>query len=296
MIEIDGQTRLLGIVGWPIEHTLSPAMHNAAFAALGMNWAYLALPVPPRQLGTALLGMVALGFRGGNVTVPHKQAVMPYLNDITKSAQAIGAVNTIVVKENGRMVGHNTDWMGFLAALREKSFEPRGRRALVLGAGGAARAVAYALARSGRQVVILNRTLLRAQALVEHLAPSVPASSLSSRPLSHDALAEEAARADLLVNTTPVGMWPHEEASLWPDTVPFPHDLVTCDLIYRPRETKLLRQARRAGAEIINGMGMLVRQGALAFRLWTGHPPPLEVMRAACEQALGKNRTSRISR
>jgi len=307
MIKIDGQTRLLGIVGWPIEHTLSPTMHNAAFAALGMNWAYLALPVPPRQLGTALLGMVALGFRGGNVTVPHKQAVMPYLNDITKSAQAIGAVNTIVVDDDGQMVGDNTDWIGFLAALREKSFEPHGRGALVLGAGGAARAVAYALARSGAQVLILNRTLLRAQALVEHLAPSVPANSLSSRPLSHDALAEEAARADLLINTTPVGMWPHEEASLWPDTAPFPHHLVTCDLIYRPRETKLLRQARQAGAATVEGIGMLVHQGVLAFEMWTGsadgadrtdpaRPPPLEVMRAACEQALGTNRTSRISR
>ena len=288
MIEIDGQTRLLGIVGWPIEHTLSPTMHNAAFAALGMNWAYLALPVPPRQLGTALLGMVALGFRGGNVTVPHKQAVMPYLNDITKSAQAIGAVNTIVVDNNGQTVGDNTDWAGFLATLREKGFVSRGRRALVLGAGGAARAVAYALARSGTQVVILNRTLLRAQALVEHLAPSVPTSSLSSRPLNHDALAEEAARADLLVNTTPVGMWPHEEASLWPDTVPFPPHLLTCDLIYRPRETKLLRQAQQAGAATVEGMGMLVHQGVLAFEMWTGHPPPLEVMRAACGQALGE--------
>ena len=139
MIEIDGQTRLLGIVGWPIQHTLSPTMHNAAFAALGMNWAYLALPVPPRQLGTALLGMVALGFRGGNVTVPHKRAVMPHLNDITKSAQAIGAVNTIVVDDDGQTVGDNTDWAGFLATLRAQGFVARGRRAGVLGGGGAAR-------------------------------------------------------------------------------------------------------------------------------------------------------------
>ena len=286
MIEVNGQTQLLGIMGWPVEHTLSPTMHNAAFAALGLNWVYLALPVPPGQVEAALRGMVALGFRGANVTVPHKQAVMPYLDRITEAAQAIGAVNTIVVGEDGRLSGDNTDGMGFLADLRERGFQPRGRRALVLGAGGGARAVVYALATAGAQVTILNRTLSRAELLVEHLAPAVPPGSLSCRSLDRNALAEEAARADLLVHTTPVGMWPHEETSLWPDTLPFPPHLLACDLIYRPPETKLLRQARLAGAETINGVGMLVHQGVLAFKLWTGRTPPLEVMWAACERAL----------
>jgi len=286
VIEINGQTRLLGIMGWPIEHTLSPTMHNAAFAALGMNWVYLALPVPPDQVEAALRGMVALGFRGGNVTVPHKEAVMAYLDHITEAAQAMGAVNTIVVEEDGRLVGDNTDWAGFMAALRERGFEPRGWRALVLGAGGAARAVVYGLARSGAQVTILNRTPERAEALIQHLTPSVPPSSLSFRPLDRDGLAEEAARADLLVNATPVGMWPHEEASLWPDSLPYPSHLLAYDLIYRPRETKLLRQARLAGAPTINGLEMLVHQGALGFEMWTGMAAPKKVMRAACERAL----------
>ena len=286
MMAINGQTRLLGIMGWPIEHTLSPTMHNGAFAALGMNWVYLALPVPPDQVEPALRGMVALGFRGGNVTVPHKQAVMVYLDHITEAAQAMGAVNTLVVEEDGRLVGDNTDGAGFLASLKDRCFEPRGQRALVLGAGGAARAVVYALARSGAQVTILNRTLSRAETLVEHLAPAVPPSSLNSRPLDRDALVEEAAHADLLVNATPIGMRPHEETSLWPDSLPFPPHLLAYDLIYRPRETKLLRQARLANAPTINGVGMLVHQGVLAFKLWTGHSPPVEVMWAACEQAL----------
>ncbi|MDH7486703.1 MAG: shikimate dehydrogenase [Anaerolineae bacterium] len=285
MTEIDAQTKLLGIIGWPVEHSLSPTMHNAAFAALGLNWVYLPLPVPPGQVEAALRGLLTLGFRGANVTVPHKEAVMPHLDSITEVAQAIGAVNTLVVGE-GRLVGDNTDGAGFLAALQEAGFEPRGRRALVLGAGGAARAVAYALATAGAQVTVLNRTLSRTEALIQHLAPAVPPNSLSPRLLDRDALVEEAVRADLLVNATSVGMWPDAEHSPWPDELPLPSHLTVFDLVYNPPETRLLRQARRAGAQAIGGLGMLVHQGALAFRLWTGHSPPLEAMWTACERAL----------
>jgi len=287
MMPIDGQTRLLGIVGWPVEHTLSPAMHNSAFAALGLNSVYLALPVPPEKLEAALLGLAALGFRGANVTVPHKESVMQYLEETTPAAQAMGAVNTILVAEDGRMIGDNTDSAGFLAALHAARFDPRGRRVLVLGAGGAARAVVYALARSGARVTVLNRTLASAAALVLYLAPAVPAGSLSARPLTNDFLAEEATQADLLVNATTVGMWPHDDSSLWPESLPLPSSLVVCDLVYRPRQTELLRQARQAGAMTIEGMEMLAHQGALAFEMWTGRPAPLEVMRAACQRALG---------
>jgi len=283
---IDGQTRLVGVLGWPVEHTFSPAMHNAAFAALGLDWIYLPLPVPPERLESALPGLAALGFRGANVTVPHKQAVSRYVDDLSEGALAIGAVNTIVVREDGRTVGYNTDWRGFLASLEETGFDSAGRRALVLGAGGAARAVVYGLARIGAQVVILNRTLARAKALLEHLAPAVPSSALAVRSLDASALAEEAARADLLVQTTPVGMWPHEGESLWPDSLPWPSHLVACDLVYRPRETELLRRARQAGAGVVDGLGMLVHQGGLALQLWTGQAAPLHVMRAACVQAL----------
>lgn len=287
MRRIDGETRLLGILGWPVEHTLSPAMHNSAFAALGLNWVYLPLPASPEQLGAALRGMVVLGFRGANVTVPHKVAVMQHLYETTPAAQAIGAVNTIVMGADGRLLGDNTDSGGFLASLEGAGFDPHGRRALVLGAGGAARAVVYALARSGAKVTVLNRTEQRAQSLLQDLCQARPDGSLSSGPLTRDLLAREAERADLLVNATTIGMWPDDASSPWPDSLPFPPTLAVCDLVYRPRETRLLSQAREAGARAIEGVEMLVYQGALAFEMWTGHAPPLDVMRSACLQALG---------
>jgi shikimate dehydrogenase len=286
MIDVDGQTKLVGVLGWPVAHSLSPAMHNAAFRALGMNWVYVALVVAPQRIDAALTGLVALGFRGANVTVPHKSAVMPYLHKVSEGAQAIGAVNTIVVHEDGRLEGDNTDWQGFLAPLDQAGFEPRGSHALVIGAGGSARAVAYGLARVGARVTVLNRTLARAQELVDHLAPSVTEGALVARPLEHGPLVEEADQAQLLVHTTPVGMWPDDDQCLWPEGLPFPSHLLTCDLVYRPRETRLLRKARQAGARVVDGLGMLVHQGALAFQAWTGQPAPVEIMWAACEQAL----------
>lgn len=278
--------RRIGLIGWPVGHSLSPAMQNAAFAALGMDWEYILLPVPPGEVGAAVRRLAARGFRGANVTVPHKEAVMPYLSHVTEAARAIGAVNTIVVEEDGTLLGENTDWTGFLAALREAGFEPEGRRALILGAGGAARAVAYALARSGAHAVVLNRTLERAEALVRDLGPATPRGLLEAGPLEPTALIREARRADLLVNATSVGMWPRADESPWPDGLPIPAHLVVMDLVYRPLETKLLRQAREAGARTVDGLGMLVHQGARAFECWTGRPAPVEVMRAACYRAL----------
>jgi len=278
----------VGLMGWPVEHSLSPAMHNAAFAALGMDWEYVLLPVPPGEVEATVRALAARGFRGANVTVPHKEAVIPYLSRITEAAHAIGAVNTIIVEEDGSLTGENTDWTGFLAALEEAGFRPGGQRALLLGAGGAARAVAYALARAGARVIILNRTPERAEALVRDLAPGVPAGSLQIGPLEPDTLAWEARQASLLVNATSVGMWPRTEESPWPDGLPMPSHLVVFDLVYNPLETKLLRQAREAGARTVDGLGMLVHQGARAFTCWVGRPAPVEVMRAACYDALRK--------
>ncbi|MCS7179678.1 MAG: shikimate dehydrogenase, partial [Anaerolineae bacterium] len=182
----------VGLIGWPVEHSFSPKMHNAAFATLGMDWEYVLLPVPPGKVGIAVRGLAARGFRGANVTVPHKEAVMSYLSHVTQAARAIGAVNTIVVEEDGTLLGENTDWTGFLAALQETGFEPESRRALILGAGGAARAVAYALARSGARVVVLNRTLERAEALVRDLGPAIPRGLLEAGPLEPGTLVREA--------------------------------------------------------------------------------------------------------
>lgn len=278
---IDGRTRLLGLIGWPVAHSLSPAMHNAAFAEQGMNWVYVPLPVPPGQVEAAVRGLVALGFRGANVSVPHKQAVMPFMDELSDSVQALGAVNAIVVRE-GRLSGENTDWRGFLVALRAGGFDPGGRRALVLGAGGGARAVVYALTSEGLPVSIYNRTPARAARLAHDLQKHVPEAEISLL----ETLPSDLKGFDLLVNATPLGMWPESDASPWPDDVPLPPHLTVFDLVYRPRWTKLLRQARQAGARPIGGLEMLVHQGALAFEMWTGSAPPLEAMRAACEKVL----------
>ena len=276
----------VGLIGWPVEHSLSPAMHNAAFRALGLGWRYDLLPVPPGHLETAMAGLSAGGFRGANVTVPHKSTVMTYLDRIDDAAQSIGAVNTVSL-QGRRWIGHNTDAAGFVHALRAGGLEPAGRQALLLGAGGAARAVAYALAGARCTVVIHNRTARRAAELVDDLRRLGLDAPVTWSPgeLALDEL--DLARFDLLVNATAVGMWPNREDTAWPDELPMPAHWTVFDLVYNPLETRLLRQARRAGAKTIDGLGMLVWQGALAFELWTGQKPPLELMRAAALQTLG---------
>jgi shikimate dehydrogenase len=288
---IDAQTKVVGVMGWPIAHSLSPAMHNAAFDALGLNWRYVAFPVPPDQVGQALEGLKALGFCGTNVTVPHKEAVIPYLDRIPERVRRFGAVNTILVErdEEGAcaLVGDNSDVQGFLRALRQGGFEPQGRQVTVVGAGGGARGVVYGLCiAQAAEVTVLNRTPERAERLASDMAAHAEGTALRALPLSERALLECAAQADLLVNTTTVGMWPHVEASIWPQDTPVPAHLAVCDLVYRPLRTRLLEQAQRGGATTIDGLGMLIAQGAISFEMWTGQWPPEEVMRAVCEGAL----------
>ena len=269
---ITSRTHLVGLLGYPIEHSVSPAMHNAAFAHLGLDWAYLPLPLLPDRLGEALRGLLALGFRGANLTIPHKEQALAYLDDITSEARALGAVNTITI-EDYKLVGHNTDADGFLAALTEAGGQHQ--RAVVLGAGGAARAVVQALRKIGVSVTVANRTLERALRLpVDVCALDAPS------------LGAVLKQADLLVNATPVGTWPAVEASPLPEGLTLSPDLTVFDLVYNPLETRLLQQARLSGAQTINGLGMLVYQGAAALRLWTGIAPPLEVMRQAAMQNL----------
>jgi shikimate dehydrogenase len=212
---------------------------------------------------------------------------MPCLDQITDTAQAIGAVNTIV-ERGGHLIGHNTDADGFLLSLLHTGFRTADRRALVLGAGGAARAIIYALLGSGiAQVTVLSRTPEHAELLTLHLGSLYDWSGrLCALPLTIETLVERVGAVDLLVNATTVGMWPHTDRSLWPDGVPLPPHLAVFDLVYNPAKTRLLRQARASGARSIGGLEMLVRQGALAFELWTGQSPPSNVMRAAARQAM----------
>jgi shikimate dehydrogenase len=275
----------VGLVGWPVEHSVSPAMHNAAFEALRLPWHYSLLPAPPGGVRSVLAQIREQGWQGANVTVPHKQAVMACLDGLTASARAIGAVNTISV-QNGRLVGHNTDGDGFLAALNEVGLVLTNRAVLVLGAGGGARSVVYALAQAGCAVTLHNRTGERAARLVRDLqgVGSRPRGGWLTQAASLQDL--EMASFDLLVNTTSLGMWPNIDASPWPEELAIPAHWTVYDLVYNPEETRLLSQARAAGATPVGGLGMLVHQGALAFELWTGQAPPLEVMVAAAKEAL----------
>lgn len=284
MTQINGKTQLIGLIGWPVSHSFSPAMHNAAAQALGLNWKYLPLPVPPDKLKTAVSGLSPLGFHGVNVTVPHKQAVMPLLDEVKPSAKAIGAVNTIVVQADGRLIGHNSDWSGFLADLQAHNISIDGRDCLILGAGGSARAVVYGLAKSGARLHILARRVAQAEQLIADLRPYFPNATLNSHPLTQLAGIAPQFHALLIVNCTPIGMTPNTTTSPWPANIPFPKDTTVYDLIYNPRQTRLMQQAEKAGCQAVNGLGMLVQQGAKAFALWTGIEPDTAVMAAAIKQ------------
>lgn len=275
-MKLSGKTRVVGVFGDPVEHSLSPAMHNAAFAALELDWVYVPFHVKPEALGEAVRAVAALGMAGVNVTVPHKVRAMEHLDEVDEEARLIGAVNTIV-NRSGRLVGYNTDGRGFLRSLeREGGAQPRGARAVIIGAGGAAQAIACSLALHGAaRVTIANRTREKAEALARRISAHTQAVGISLHP---EELAPELAGADILVHTTSVGMYPHHNV---PPAVPpellSPATLV-CDIVYTPRETTLIAAARARGCRVVTGEGMLAYQGAIALELWTGREAPEAVM------------------
>jgi shikimate dehydrogenase len=280
MPEISGKSKIVGLFGYPVSHTLSPAMHNAAFAALHLPYVYLPFSVEPNQLQTAVNGIRALGLRGVNVTIPHKESVIPWLDCITPEAQLVGAVNTIVNNE-GVLTGHNTDCAGFIRAL-EESHEAglRERNVLILGTGGAARAVAVSLALQGTgRIVVAGRTLHKAQKLTDVISTKICDQCASVIDINSSLFAREINNADVIINATPLGMSPHHDIPPFIDLSLCNQGAVICDLVYNPMETALLKRARQLGLGTISGIGMLVWQGALAFELWTGQKPPIELMR-----------------
>jgi len=281
---IDGATKVVGIIGWPVEHSLSPPMQNAAYAEMGVNWRYLPFPVRPGEAGAAVQGVRALGLAGANVTIPHKEAVIPFLDEMTPAARAVGAVNTIIV-DDLRLLGDNTDVLGFLGALDLAGVTlDEHTQALVLGAGGAARAAAYGLLERGVEVVIHARTRRRAERLVADMRQAVSGSRLSIA----DVLPTD---PTLIVNCTPVGMWPHEDGSPLPAGYPLRPGVAVMDMVYRPLETRLLQQAKAAGALAIDGLEMLIQGGAASSERWTGKKPPLDVMRRTCRKILKTGET-----
>ncbi len=280
MTTIAGSTVLTGIIGWPVAHSLSPAMHNAGFAALGLDMAYVPLPVAARELEAAVGGLRALGFRGANVTMPHKAAVLPFLDYVSDDARLIEAVNTIVVDDDA-LRGLNTDVAGFVAALREVVAEPLdGASALVLGAGGAARAAVLGLLRLNvREITVVNRSPVRARELVRLLGALDGQARFEVVTL--DALTGAAVRAaGILVNASPLGMSePLKVPGVLVDNIHRDH--IVFDVVYGQRSTMPVERARAVGARAIDGVGMLAWQAALSFELWTGRDAPLEVMRSA---------------
>jgi shikimate dehydrogenase len=272
--ERDGQPVRAFLFAHPAGHSLSPAMHEAALGALRITGHYVALDVPPTGLAAALAALRGSSAWGANLTIPHKEAALALTDELSEEARAIGAVNTLVKRE-GRLVGLNTDGRGFNAALAEAGVEVAERDAVVLGAGGAGRAVAFALCEAGARVSVWNRSPERAAAL---------AHDFRLRALDDDALAGAVRTARLLVNATSVGLKAPEDSPL-PAGV-LPRDGWVCDIVYRPLETRLLREAKAAGLGTVDGLGMLVHQGALALEAWTGREAPVALMRAAAEHAL----------
>lgn len=280
---ISGKTKLLALIGDPVERSLSPAMHNSAFKALGLDYLYLALRVPSAMLKDAIAGARAFSMAGLNVTHPHKVNVISLLDELDESASDVGAVNTIK-NEKGRLIGYNTDGAGAVRALEREVGKLAGRRVLLLGAGGAARAIAFSLVKKGAELTIANRTASRAQGLVASIKRKL-GKSVKRIALTRRELARAVKRADILINATTVGMHPGINRTLVTADMMY-RELVVNDIVYEPPQTKLLREAKRAGARTITGLGMLVHQGALAFEIWTGRRAPIRIMEAAIKREL----------
>jgi len=279
-MEINGSTKIVGVFGYPIKHTASPAMHNAAFQALGLNWAYLPFEIPPPNLALAVGGLIPLNIQGVNLTIPHKREVLPFLDKLSEEAEFVGAVNTIVI-EKGKLVGYDTDGEGLINALKEENIPVRDARILVLGAGGAAWGITREFFREGaREVKVANRTLSKAEDLKKQVKKYLSQAKMEILPLQPASVEEAIKDADILINATSVGMQTSDPLLL-DSKLLHPRLKVVYDMIYNPPETPLLKAAREKGIKAINGLGMLLHQGAVSFKLWTGVEPPLEVMRKA---------------
>jgi len=290
MITINSTTKLTGVFGYPVEHSLSPAMHNAAFSHLKLNYLYLPFLVHPDNLEEAVRSIVALGMEGVNITIPHKQTVIPYLDEISQEAELIEAVNTIK-RVDDRLVGYNTDGKGFISSLEEElGVIPKGKSILIVGAGGVARAVAIQSALEGAsKVAIANRTEEKAKNLARYIEDNIK--GCSTEALSISELKDAILNADILINATPVGMISYPVKRLI-ETEWLNEDLIVCDLVYNPRQTQLLREAKEKGARTLEGLGMLIFQGSLAFKIWTGREAPLSIMRQTLEKRLGISQLS----
>ena len=283
-MRISGTTTLLGLIGTPVEHSKSPAMYNHCFQKFGLDWAYLAFDIPQEKAGDAVQAIRTLGMRGANVTMPCKNAVIPYLDRLTPAAEAIQAVNTIV-NENGTLVGYNTDGCGYTQNLRRSGVEVKGKKIVLLGGGGAASAIAIQAALEGAaEIAVFNLKDAfwpRVEKGLQAIAKAAPGCAITLNDLQdREALHRAILRCDILSNATRVGMAPYEEQSNITDLSWFRPDLIVTDVVYAPPRTKMLREAGAAGCLTCDGLGMLLCQGAEAFRLYSGLEMPVEEIRA----------------
>jgi shikimate dehydrogenase len=290
MMAISGKTRVCGVIGNPIEHTLSPTIHNAAFNHLELDFVFLAFRVKAAELENAIRGMRGLGIHGLNVTMPHKSTVIGYLDEVDSTVKFLGSANTILNKD-GKLSGFNTDGVGALKALRENGTELSEKKVLLLGAGGAAKAIAFSLAKEVEELAILNRAAEKAKELAETLG-RISDKKVVGDSLSSDTIQKNLRDSDVLINATSVGMYPNVSQSIVPPQWLKP-DLTVMDIVYNPVETRLAKDAEAAGAKVISGVEMLIYQGAASFEIWTGRSAPIEVMRRA---ALNKLSSAGVSK
>jgi shikimate dehydrogenase len=282
-MEVSGRTKVCGVIGYPIKHTFSPTIHNAAFAHLKLDFVYVAFQVKTEELENAISGVRSLGIHGLNVTMPHKNAVVRYLNEMDPTAKFMRGVNTIL-NNNGRLVGFNTDGVGAMNALKENGVNLNGKKMLLLGAGGAANAIAFEAAQEVEELTILNRTPEKAKKLAEILVRKFR-KRIEGNSLSEPNINKALQNTNVLINATSVGMHPNVDRSLvapeW-----LRSDLCVMDIIYNPLETKLAKDARSKGAKVIDGIEMLIYQGAASFEVWTNHAAPVKVMKQAISNQL----------
>jgi len=274
---INGKTVVCGLLGYPVAHSFSPEMHNRAFEKLRLNWAYLPFEVNPKYLAQAVEGVRSLNIVGVNVTVPHKERVIEFLDEVTRTAKAIGAVN-IIMNDNGKLIGHNTDGVGFIKSLEECGFSATDKKVVVLGSGGAAKAVCVQLAIEGiADITIVNRNIKKANNLAKFMSDFKVNVSIVNWD-QKDLIRDKMQKSDLIVQATSIGMHPDNALPPIPDGC-FRERQMVCDLVYNPVETKFLQKAKHSGAIIVNGLGMLLYQGAAAFEMWTGKKAPIDVMK-----------------
>ncbi len=273
---INANTRLTGLIGSPITQSISPSMHNLAFSYLGLNYVYLAFDIDCLNLENAIKGLKTLNVKGFNVTMPNKKNVMQYLDEITSEAKLIGSVNT-VLNDNGKLIGYNTDGKGYVKALKESGIQLRGSKVVIVGAGGATSSVAIELALEGAdEIFIMNRTLSSAQEITNKINENIPNCKSVPLELNEEKLHQLLKHKDILINCTSLGMSPNEEGCIISNPDILCSNLVVSDLIYKPRKTKLLKYAESKGCKIINGIGMVLWQGAEAFKIWTGRDMPVD--------------------